>query len=291
MPIPRELRRAFRTAAVFLAAAWMAAAASPLPAADAGLPEYLADRGRGIPTSLFGTYVEKGDLLIYPFYEWTKTSKFEYKPSELGFKGDEDFLGETIEQEYLLFFGYGFSDRVIGELEGAIYSTVDFDKAADDPSNVPSTIEESGLGDVDMQIRWRWNEESADHPEYYSFVEATPPLQHGDKLIGTQDWEGGFGFGVIRGFSWGTLNGRVSLAYDGEDGQVEPGEFGIEYLKRVSPAWRLVGTLEGESDEISLIGEAQLFFNPNVFLKLNCGFGLTEKAPDLAPEVGVMFRL
>jgi hypothetical protein len=51
-----------------------------------------------------------------------------------------------------------------------------------------------------------------------------------------------------------------------------------------------VGTLEGESDEISLIGEAQWFFSRRGFLKLNCGFGLTEKAPDIAPEVGVVFR-
>jgi len=165
MQNPRLLRRAFPRTAVLLTAAWIAAATSPLPAADAGLPDYLADRGRGIPTSLFGTYVEKGDLLVYPFYEWTKTTAYEYKASELGFKGDEDFLGETIEQEYLLFFSYGFTDRIIGELEGALYSTVDFDKASDDPSNVPSKIEESGLGDVDMQIRWRWNKETAEHPE------------------------------------------------------------------------------------------------------------------------------
>ena len=52
------------------------------------------------------------------------------------------------------------------------------------------------------------------------------------------------------------MSGRVALKYDKEDGQVEPGEFDVEYLKRVSPKWRMVGSLEGEDDEVSLIGEA-----------------------------------
>ena len=42
--------------------------AQPLPVEE--LPYYLQDRGTGIPTSQFGTYVRKGELLIYPFYEY-----------------------------------------------------------------------------------------------------------------------------------------------------------------------------------------------------------------------------
>ncbi|MGE5860715.1 MAG: hypothetical protein ACM34J_09190, partial [Ignavibacteria bacterium] len=34
------------------------------------LPEYLKDRGPGIPTSMFGTYIKKGELLLYPFFEY-----------------------------------------------------------------------------------------------------------------------------------------------------------------------------------------------------------------------------
>lgn len=279
-----------RSIVVVLAAACLAATNVPLQAQGTPLPYYLADRGRGIPTSLFGTYIEKGQFLVYPFYEYNKVSAFEYKPSELGFNGSEDFLGEVVEQEYLLFLSYGISDRMSAELEGAVYTTASFDKASDDPSNVPSHIEESGLGDIDMQLRWRWKEETEDRSEMFSFLEATPPLQSEDVLIGTQYWEAAFGFGMIRGHRWGTIAWRVSLAFDGEDRQFEPGEFAVEYLKRTSDRWRFVGTLEGESDEISLIGEAQLFLGPRAFVKLNCGFGLTEKAPDLAPEVGILFQ-
>ena len=261
-----------------------------LSAQDDPLPPYLADRGEGIPTSLFGTYVGKGEFIVYPFYEYTKTTAFEYKASELGFVGETDFLGQTVEQEYLVFLGYGFTKRLAVELEMALYATTTFDKAAGDPSGVPAQMKESGLGDVDMQLRWRWSDETERRPEMFSFFELTPPLQKSKVLIGTQDWEAALGFGVVRGYRWGTITGRAAIAWDGADSKLDMGEYAFEYLKRVSPGWRLVATLEGETDEVSLIGEAQWFFSRVGVLKLNCGFGLTQKAPDIAPEVGVLFR-
>lgn len=276
-----------RLSSLFLLA-W--AVVSPLRAGEPAAPDRLADRGAGIPTSLFGTYIEKGEVLFYPFYEYTRTSAFEYKPSELGFAGEQDYLGRTVEHEALLFLGYGISDRLALEIEAAVYTKGTFDKAPDDPSAVPSRLEESGLGDVDLQLRFRWTEETEDRPYMYSFLEVTPPLQRNKVLIGTQDLEAAVGFGVIRGYRWGTITGRMAIAWDGGDSKLDFGEYAFEYLKRLSPRWRVVAALEGETDEVSVIGEAQWFFRPNAFLKLNCGFGVTEKAPDVAPEVGVMFR-
>ena len=37
-----------------------------------------------------------------------------------------------------------------------------------------------------------------------------------------------------------------------------------------------------------VIGEAQWFFSRWAFLKMNSGFGLSQKVPDLAPEVGIV---
>lgn len=265
-----------------------AVTAAPLQAQEGELPAYLADRGRGLPVGLFGTYVRPGELLVYPFYEYVRNTSFEYKPSELGFVGGEDFLGTLVENEYLLFLAYGVSERVAVELEGALYTTATFDKAADDPSAVPGRIEESGLGDVEAQLRWRWAEETEHRPELYSYFEVVFPFQKDEVLIGTRDWEYALAFGAIRGYRWGTISGRVGLAYDPEGSQIELGEYAVEYLKRTSPRWRWVASLEGESDEVSLIGEAQCFLGRRAFLKLNSGFGLTEKAPDVAPEVGVV---
>jgi hypothetical protein len=63
----------------------------------------------------------------------------------------------------------------------------------------------------------------------------------------------------------------------------------VEYLNRVSPRWRVYAGIEGAQDEVSFIAEAQWFLRPNIFVKLNSGVGLTSKATDWAPEIGVVF--
>jgi len=47
--------------------------------------------------------------------------------------------------------------------------------------------------------------------------------------------------------------------------------------------------LEGEDNELVLIGEVLWYDNSSMFVKINSDFGRTEKAPGFAPEVGVMF--
>ena len=60
-------------------------------------------------------------------------------------------------------------------------------------------------------------------------------------------------------------------------------------VRSASPrAIGVVLTLEGEGEDLSVIGEAQWFFSRWAFLKMNSGFGLSQKVPDIAPEVGIM---
>ena len=274
---------------LLLAGLSLGALTTPGGLAEEERPPHLEDRGAGIPTSLFGTYVARSEFLVYPFYEYTTNQDAEYKPSELGFPGEQDFFGEQVEHEALIFLGYGFTDRLAIEFEAALWASSELRTAPEDASGVPDRIRESGLGDVETQLRWIWSPETASRPMLYSFWELVFPFQKDKVILGTQDWETALGFGAVRGYRWGTLNGRVSIKYDAEDGQVEAGEYAIEYLKRTSPKWRWVATLEGEDDEVSAIGEAQLTLARRAVLKLNLGLGITKKAPDFAPEVGVIF--
>jgi hypothetical protein len=259
------------------------------PASGAASPDYLADRGPGIATSLFGTYVRKGEWLVYAFYEYTKNSDFEYAPEDIGLVGNQEFFGSLREHEHLLFLSYGLSDRLAVELEGSLSTRSTLERPPADTSGGPLRLTESGLGDVEAQARWRWMGETTRRPELFSFFEVVFPLQKDKVLIGTQDWEYALGIGVIKGHRWGTLTGRLSVMYDRAEGSLESGEFAVEYLKRLSRVWRFVGALEGESDEVELILEAQARLHPHVLLKLNSGFGVTSKAADFAPEVGVLF--
>ena len=154
---------------------------------------------------------------------------------------------------------------------------------------MPARLEESGLGDVEGQLRWRWTAESDSRPEVFSYFETVLPLQKDRKLIGTPGWEFKLGTGMVRGFAWGTMTLRLAAEYDASEGKLEAGEYAIEYLKRVSPVWRVFLGVEGSEDEIEMIPELHWFLRPDVFVKLNSAFGVTSKAADWAPELGVMF--
>jgi len=151
------------------------------------------------------------------------------------------------------------------------------------------TVRESGLGDVEMQVRWRFVEETESHPEAFTFVETVFPFQRDRHLIGTQDREYKVGVGSTRGFACGTGTFRLSGEYSGEEGKVDAGEYAFEYLKRLSPTWRVFAAIEGtQVDEVELITEVQWHFHRRAFLKVNNGLGLTTNATGLAPEIGVM---
>jgi hypothetical protein len=68
------------------------------------------------------------------------------------------------------------------------------------------------------------------------------------------------------------------------------GEYALEYLKRLSPSVRFYTGIEGNQDEVEWIVERQYRLGRHAHLKLNTAFGLTSKAPDFAPEIGIMFN-
>ena len=250
---------------------------------------YLADRGTGIPTSMFADYVRSGELKVYPFYEYTSWN-LEYKPSELGFGLNQDFRGQFREHEAMFFVAYGVSDRLALEFESALFTSARLRKDPADPSAMPAVLRESGFGDTQVETRWRWARETFSRPEVFSYLEVDFPFQRNRTIIGTQTWAYKLGTGAIKGFSFGTLTLRAAGEYDEAEKKVVFGEYALEYLKRLSTNWRVYSGIEGDQDEVELIIEGQRRLGARATLKLNSGFGLSSKAPDFAPEIGVMFR-
>jgi len=257
---------------------------------EKNLPYYLYDRGDGVTTSLFGTYIRKEELLVYPFYEYIKSSKEEYHGSELGGTGGTDFLGKLEEHEYGLFVAYGFTEDFAIEFEAILYGDVTLDTNPNDTeSGLPNRIQESGLSAVETNARWRLRRETESDSEIFMNFEVEYPLQKHKVLLGARDWEVSIGIGRVKGYSWGTLTSRISIKYDRGEGEVELSEYAIEYLKRVSDNFRWVATLEGEDSDVSLIFETQWHITDSAFLKIGSGFGVTGKAEEFSPEMGVMF--
>ena len=252
------------------------------------------DRGLGVPTSRFGMYVGQGELLVNPFFAYSFDHNREYQPSKLGYGSLQDYRGRFRSSEALLFVAYGLTDWLAVEFEASrIRATLD--KAPDDSSATPSRIEESGLGDVEGQVRMRLMRERHGRPELFGFLEVTIPSQTGKVLIGNPDWDVRPGFGVIRAFPWGTMTTRITVEYNRDDRLWDLGEFSVEYLKTLSPSLRLNLVFEGGEtgamDEWDLVAGVRWRIRDRFFLKLDSAIGLASKSTDWAPELGVVWSV
>ena len=250
------------------------------------------DRGPGIRTSMFGTYVRPRELLVYTFYEYYRDNNLQYAPAEFGHGLDQDFEARYRASEGLVFLAYGLTDRFAIEVEAAAIKAT-LDKAPNDPSAMPARIEEQGVGDVEGQITWRWAKENARRPEFFSYFEAVVPHHKDQPLRGTSDWELKLGTGATRGLAWGNVQARIAVEYArGSETPWDLGEWAVEYLRRFSPGWGVYAGLEGQAlDELALIAEVQRSLGSHATLKVGNGFGLTANTTDLAPEVGILFSI
>jgi hypothetical protein len=257
------------------------------------LPPYLQDRGGGVPTSLASTYVRDGELLTALEFRYNRDNEFEYDPNEFGFSSSAptESKGRYWDSSADVLVAYGLNDDLVLELEAAA-TRASLQKADDDLSGMPNELKESGLGDVSTRLDWRLLRETEHRPEVFTYVGALIPHDKSEHLIGTGDWLGFGGAGVVRGFDWGTMTFRMGVEYDfGSASEIDWGEVAIEYLKRLSPTMTVYGAVSVlEGDEYSLIGELQWHLSPAIVLKLNSGVGLSAHGMDWSPKVGVLFN-
>ncbi len=254
----------------------------------AKLPYYLRDRGEGMSSSVAGAYISKGQFLVSSNFELKYDKNLEYKPAELGYQLDQDLRGESRSTKGIMFLGYGLTDRMVIELKTTI-SRSSLKKSGDDHSALPQSLKNSGIGYIHSQLRWRWSKETEKKPEYFNYFETVIPSKNSNRAVGIREWDIKFGGGAIKGFRIGTFTIRTAANYSKYDGDVEFGEFAVEYLKKISPHIRLFSAVGGIQDEIVNITEVQWHTNRNLYFKFNNSFGLTSKATDLAPQFGLNY--
>jgi hypothetical protein len=254
------------------------------------LPDYLKDRGPGISTSLFGTYIEKGNVIIYPFFEYYYEKNSVYHPGDFGFDADREYAGKFTATEELIYLGYGITDWLMIEGEASIIQAKQR-RATDDHSGMPASVTEQGLENIEGQLRWRYWSETAGKPELYSYFLTVLPTSENKKLIGTKGWEFKLGSGITKGFSFGTLTLSTAIEYNTEDQEWGFGGVTLEYLKRVSDKFRFYIGLESFPDATEAILDLQFHLSPRMFIRLNNAIGIKSAATDIAPEVGILFYL
>src|SRR2546427_1272778 len=82
---------------------------------DPSAAQRSGDREGGVPSSVLGTYIQRHQLLVFPFYEHVSDHNQEYNPAHLGFGRDEDFRGKFRSSSGEVFLGYGLTDRLAVE--------------------------------------------------------------------------------------------------------------------------------------------------------------------------------
>ena len=261
----------------------------PLRATADDLPPYLRDRGPGQRTSMFGTYVEQKQLLIYTFYEYYYDNNQQYSPDEYGGNSTIDYNAKYRAHEGLVFASYGFTDRLNMEMEASVISA-EFTKDPNDTYSTPAKIKESGVGDVEGQVTYTWLKENQRQPEIYTFVEAVIPHSKDKVLIGTEDWELAFAAGGLKGFGFGTITAGIGVEYaKASSTPWDLGETELGWLRQLNPKWRVYAGLEGGgTDELALITEAQRKLSRTATLKMNLGIGIANTT-DWAPEIGILW--
>jgi hypothetical protein len=183
------------------------------------------------------------------------------------------------------------TDWLAVEFEAAhIHATLD--KSAADPV-LPPRITETAVTDFEAQIRVRVRRESARGPEVFVFGEGTIPSNRQKLLIGDKDWDLKPGFGVSKGFGWGTLTAKITAEWNQEESHADLGELALEYLRRLSPSACLFAAIEGGEggapDEADLVTGIQWQVSRGLFLKLDNSLGLQSKSADWVPQMGLMF--
>ncbi len=255
-------------------------------------PPHLRDRGPGIRTSEFQTYIGRHQLLFLTSAAYTKDHNLEYNPVDWGYGTQADLRGTFRSSTAQLFVAYGVTDWLAVELEGSSLSAR-FEKSSRDTTATPARIRESGVGDFAGQVRVRFARER--RPEIWGSVEVIPANQQRKVLIGDKITDVKSEIGLTRGFQFGTMTLRTTVEYNHADHHWDLGETSLEYLRRLSPDWRILLAIEGGEtgapDEWVFVTAGQWRIANRFFLKFANGFGLMSKSTDWEPQVGILWEI
>ena len=258
------------------------------------LPASLHDRGRGVRTSEFQTYIERGQFFLLPSVSYVRDHNLEYSPLDWGYGTQVDLRGTFHSSQAGLFLAYGVTDWLAVELEGS-YLSAHFERSPSDTTATPSTINNSGVADFAGQVRVRFAQERGWRPEIWGALEVIPRAQRRQILIGDKLTDVKGEIGLTRGYRFGTMTLRTTIEYNHGDHHWDLGETSIEYLRRLSPAWRIMLAIEGGEggapDEFVFVTAAQWRVARSAYIKFANGYGFMSKSTDWEPQLGVLLVL
>jgi len=274
-------------------AATAAALVSAIPAVALAQGQRLDQLG--VRSSMFETYIQPHQWLVFPHFAYTTDHNIDYTPADLGYGADTLALqGRFRSTEAELFIAYGVTDWLALEAEGS-HITATFNKSSRDTSAAPARIHEAGFADWAVQARMRLARQRGRWPQVFAAFELLPPMQRGKKLIGDLHWNLKGEIGLAREFGWGTMSARTTIEYNRGDHHWDLGETSLEYMRQVSSAGRLLFAIEGGEggalDEWVFVSAGRWRIGEGLFVKFANSFGLQWKSTDWETQLGLMVAL
>ena len=241
------------------------------------------DRGEGLPLSMFGTYIRSGQLVVMPVLRKCTATTTSVRSGELGSRARPSCAGASTRTNVSC-SSLRVLENIAAEFEIAGISA-SLDKSPLDDSALPPRLEHRAL--ATSRAAPLAMEEGIRHAAgAVQLLRDRVSRAAVEALIGTPDWELKFGFGLTRGLRWGTISARRSLGMPTAPGSWESTRSSAE--ARVEPAAALRRSRRQRGRARADHG-SQILLTTRIVLKLNNSFGLTSKATDWAPEIGVMF--
>lgn len=168
----------------------------------------------------------------------------------------QEFSTRLSDQDTLLFLSYGISAGLAAEIDAATWQNPVF-------GGLTAATRQS------FATLWHVHryEERVLRTDLVPYFETVLPAEQRFGAQACDDCEFTLSMGLVWGYRWSTLSGRMSADTASIKRDVPP-EYGFRFLHQASPRWRYVLALDHDSDTLDVVGEAMWQIRPDAYLSL-----------------------
>ena len=167
------------------------------------------------------------------------------------------------QQDVLLFLAYGLSDRLTTQINDSLWQRQSL-------TPTPRRQDRESLQPV-FSLHWRGDHfEAPQRADLMGYLATVVPAEQLPLAADCDDCEFTMAMGMIWGYRWSTLSGRLS----GESGSHELGRapnYGFSFMHRASPKWRYLLAVGRDDEAVDLLGSAQWRIRPDAYVSFTAG--------------------
>lgn len=181
-----------------------------------------------------------------------------------------EYTAGLTDQDVLLFMTYGLGNRLAADINTAVWHK---------PSFGPTRhrlLTDRRLPQQTFALQWHTDrfQDRRNRADLMGYLETVLAVDQPLASSSCHDCEFTLALGMVWGYRWSTISGRVSTdaaSSDAAETDHSP-SYGFQFLHDASPRWRYVLAVGHEKDTLDVIGEAQWRIRPDAYVSLTTGF-------------------